>query len=172
MKKLSFGVLCALGILGSGCDMDIPNDQVGTLSTEELCIFSGGTFENDKSCHCGTDRCGENVTCAVDTTENKYVCMTSGNMEYPQYTCTLQGMTLCFDRIIKDPLNNSYKTSGYFISCDGTAWSSPSPCENGFSCRTYLEHDVFYASECGVCNNDNDKEKGCIRGTYSDMDAN
>ncbi len=166
MKKLSFGVVCALGILGTGCDMEIPNDQLGQLSAAELCTLSGGEFnEAEKTCYCGGVRCGENVTCGVDEASNKYVCMTAGNMDYPQYTCTLQGMTLCFDRIVNLIDENGIeirKTFGYYVYCNGTSWETPAPCRNNYSCSTYLEHDVFYATECGECNN-NDTE--CIRGT-------
>ena len=168
MKKLSFGMLCALGILGSGCDLDIPNDQLGTLTNAELCSFSGGDFNVDeKTCYCGGTRCGENVTCGVDPETKKYFCLSSGNMDYPQYTCTMSGMTLCFDRIVKDESSkdkDQYKTSGYFITCDDktNSWSTPSQCDNSYSCSTYLEHDMYYATQCGECNN---HEEGCHRGT-------
>lgn len=164
MKKLSLGVLCALGILASGCDLDIPNDQLGKLSNAELCAFSGGEFNtNEKSCYCGGKRCGENVSCTVDTTTNQYVCQSAGNMDYPQYNCSFKGMTLCFDRIVEDKKAESgYTTSGYYILCDGTSWTTPTQCNNGASCSAYLEHDVFYSTQCGECNN---ADEGCNRGT-------
>ena len=168
MKKLSLGVLCALGMLGSGCDFDIPNEQMGMLTAADLCAYSGGDFnEREKNCYCDGHRCGENVTCGIDADTNKYVCLSAGNMDYPQYTCTLPGMTLCFDRIINTTVDGkpATKTAGYSISCEGTSWSTPSPCENGYSCSGYLEHDVFYASKCGECNN---QDTGCIRGTKKD----
>ena len=118
--------------------------------------------ENEKVCYCSGNRCGENVLCGVDTATNQYVCMMAGNMEYPQYACTMQGMTLCFDRIVQDKKSGNYSTSGYFITCDGSSWNTPTPCENGNSCSGYLEHDLFYSTTCGECNN---VVKGCIRGT-------
>jgi hypothetical protein len=165
MKKLSFGVICALGILGTGCDMEIPNDQIEELSLGDLCSFSGGDYNTkEKSCYCDGIRCGANVSCVVSPSSNKYECASGGNLDYPEYTCTLQGMMLCFDRITIAE-DGSTMTSGYYVECNGTSWSTPKPCESGYSCSAYMEHDVYYSTKCGECNN---KDSNCIRGTKKD----
>jgi hypothetical protein len=157
MKKIICSAICAIGILGAGCDMDIPTEQIGSFSLADFCALTGGVFNFDNNhCTCGGIECGNNVTCVVDTTSSQYVCMGQENGDYPQYTCIHQGMTLCFDRIVNK------KPVGYYVTCDGTSWGNPVKCENNNSCRGYLEHDVFYASQCGNCNN---SDENCIRGT-------
>ena len=158
MKKIICSAICAIGILGAGCDMDIPTEQIGSFSLADFCALTGGVFNNDDDrCYCSDVKCGNNVTCVVDPTSSKYVCMGQENGDYPQYTCIHKDMTLCFDRIVNE------KTSGYYITCDGNSWSAPQKCKNDYSCSTYLEHDVFYATQCGECNNSEDAD--CTRGT-------
>ncbi len=164
MKNIISGAICAIGILGAGCDMDVPTEQVGSFTLAEFCGLTGGVY-NQETKHCICDReCGDNVTCVVDSTSNKYVCMGAENLDYPEYTCTMKDMTLCFERVINNDRTsiNNGKTSGYIIKCDGTNWSSPLPCDEGYSCKAYSQHNLFYSTECGECQNDG---KNCIGGT-------
>ena len=157
MKRILCGALCVIGVLSAGCDMDIPSDQVGTLTYEAICGLTGGAYnQEERRCYCDGVKCGENVSCVLDMTSKRYVCTGYANMEYPEYICTLNNMTVCFDRVIDG------RSVGYYVKCDGISWSSPIVCPAGNSCRSYDELGLIPSTECGDCNNDTVQ---CIRGT-------
>ncbi|GEM_PF-5007003 len=188
MKKLLCGVLCALGISVLGCEMEVPKDQVGSFSLKDFCQLTGGLYiesyedipdyiegyedikkdSNDykDKCICGKQICDEYVTCIVNE-NNQQVCMGTENVDHPQYTCTLKGMQICFDRVVerKTETGYEYSQSGYYVECDGATWSVAQECSNGVSCKTYLEHNMLYSTKCGDCQNNNTT---CINGTIKE----
>ena len=156
MKKISLGVLCALGILITGCDTDIPTDEVGVFSIEDSCGLTGGSFNKvTKICTCGTTPCEKDVTCKYNQSNKTYECLGQANTDLPELTCTLQGQRICVDRV------DGNGSSGYYVECDGANWGEITQCPSGNSCKSYLEHTLIYSSECGDCQNNGTT---CING--------
>ncbi len=173
MKKLLCGVLCAMGILAVGCDMDIPADEVGSFTSADFCALTGGEFlpsakdSSEKRCFCGGTECGEGVSCVVDSVTRQYVCMGERNLDYPEYTCTIKDMTICFNRVVNLQQTGTSigEIVGYVVECDGANWTSPKACPNNYSCKTYTEHALLYSTQCGECLDDG---VNCIRGQKVD----
>ena len=170
MKKVLYGAICILGLQIAACEMEVPTKQVGSFSIKDFCQLTGGVYidqdenqpENNDRCICGGKVCGEYVTCVVNE-KGEQICMGAENVDHPQYTCTIKGMKVCFDRVIETPTESgiSYSQAGYYVECDGSNWTSPQICPKGNSCKQYLEHNMLYSTECGECQNNGDK---CING--------
>lgn len=163
MKKISLGVLCALGILITGCDTDIPTDEIGTLSRADMCGMTGGTYDRkEDTCWCGGNKCENDVTCRYNADKKDYECLGFENKDLPELICTIQGQRICFDRINFDAKTLSVTSaSGYYVECDGTKWGEPTQCPSGNSCKTYLDRTLTYSTECGECQNNGTT---CING--------
>ena len=179
MKKILLcGALCALSISFLGCEMEVPTEEVGSFTFEEFCTLTGGNYipdinkvedENKKittskilqRCRCGTDICGEGVTCVINDTQTGLKCMGAESNDLPQLLCTEKGKTICYDRVAGTALTG-FTPSGYFVECDGSNWSEPKQCPNGYSCKPNLINNLYYSTECGECTNDG---KDCVSGT-------
>ena len=158
MKKASLGVLCALGILFVGCDLDIPvSDVKDGLTTDKMCVMTGGEYvsvtkdgESEMYCKCGGTVCGKNVFCGTNDLGN-YTC---GGLAYtilPSGPCMMEGIEVCANRI-----TSTGTSVGYFVKCQGNRWTTEEICPNGYSCKVYqFGSNSMGSSICGECTDDN-----------------
>ena len=155
MKKLSWSVLGALCILLSGCDMDVPQEEIGSLGDEHMCVLSGGEYleavkgSNDYYCFCDGKECGKNVNCRIDESTNKPVCGGVGYTFLTEGLCTMKGVEVCAERIDKNG-----NAIGYYTECgDDNRWTDERMCSSGYSCKLYKFGGFAMSSKCGDCRN-------------------
>ncbi len=161
MNKIALGLigLFSFGLLASGCETDIPTDEIGStlLNAGEYCVLSGGSYETDINrltgeqesyCKCGGAKCGEGVNCVINE-EGEPECAGVGFVFLTQGLCTLRGVQVCSDRIGKDG-----QQIGYWTECgQDNRWTEEKVCPGQYSCKIYLFGGFAMSSQCGDCQN-------------------
>ena len=154
MRRSLFPMLGVFGCILAGCALDIPNEEVGSLGVDSLCILTGGEYKasarNPKvsRCFCNDDECGENVTCRYNSTTKNYTCAGYGYTLLPSGPCMMEGVIVCGERIDSDG-----RSMGYYTRCLDHEWTEEKTC-NGASCMTYEFKSGIMSSKCGECTND------------------
>lgn len=168
MKKYALGLVCLCGLLASGCDTDIPTEEIGTslLNASEYCVLSGGQYfaeenrvtgEVETYCMCGGTRCGKNVNCSIKKDTKDVVCGGTGFVFLTEGLCTMRGVQVCADRIDDNGLE-----VGYWTECgQDNRWTQEARCEYSNSCKLYLFNGFAMSSQCGDCQNNGST---CISG--------
>ena len=150
MKKLIWGALGALCILWTGCEMDIPTDEVGKLNSDAFCVLTGGKFDPQiERCICGADVCGENVTCVQDTVTKEFTCAGMAYTLLPSGPCMMDKVIVCANRI-----NSKGASIGYYTQCIDNSWTPEASCEGDRSCMIYAFTEKVMSSKCGTCQDD------------------
>ncbi len=168
MKKYALGLVCLCGLLASGCDTDIPTEEIGTslLNASEYCVLSGGEYiaeenrvtgEIDTFCQCGKYKCGKDVNCSINKDTKEIGCGGTGFVFLTEGLCTMRGVEVCSDRI-----GENGEEVGYWTKCgDDNRWTSEAICAQGNSCKIYMFGGFAMSSQCGDCKNNGST---CISG--------
>jgi hypothetical protein len=167
MKKWLLIAAVGLATAVAGCDMDIPNDEVGSLTQEDYCGLTGGTFKPSSTdattmaCYCGNTECQSGIACRIDQETGGLKCARDFNQKdrphfLPKGECTSEGIIICNDYLSND--GKSVTDIGYFTECKKNSngknvWSEPQTCASLFSCMSYGMPFLSHASRCGECSN-------------------
>lgn len=149
MKKILCGVVCAIGFMLAGCDMDVPVDDVDSMTNIDFCGLTGGDYDwASKRCSCGGILCGEGVGCTKEQGTGAIICNGYAHKPFPSGTCITNDETIC-----NEIAESNQQAIGYYVTCTNNVWSDIKPCPNGNSCQYSKDVTGTVTTACGECKN-------------------